>query len=607
MDTKVPHPNADPEVPRREPAAPTQQEAEETLGRVLSSTAFGRSVRLRRFLAFIVAEHIADRADRLKEYALAVEVFDRGEEFDPRIDTIVRVEAGRLRTMLREYYADEARKDPVMIEVPKGAYSPAFRFLASPTSEVSSASAGLALDPRTIVVLPFDDMSAGRDQEFFCDGITEEITTALAHIDGLNVISRTSAFAFKGVATDVRTIGEKLDAGVALEGSVRPSGDRLRITAQLISTDNGHHLWAQRFDVESADILDVQDKVTAAIVERLREQMATTGEGGLGSIARRHSKNVEAYKRYLQGRFFANRHSRDDLEKAIDCYRQAIELDPGYGLPHAAKGEAHMEAALLGWMTPSEAMPLAQVEAEKALEIDETLPEGHSVLAAVLFRYHFDWQRAADEYRRALELRPGHGTLRNWYASFLLFQGQRDRAIFESRAAMALDPLSLEACQVLAGILFFCGQFDEAIEVCDRAHELDPDYFFGFFFRGLAHGGKGLFDLAVRDLEAASSVSSGVPLGRGALGWAYGRSGREDDARDIALELANERSEGRLVGYAIAMVHLGLGDADQAFEWLETAYEEKDGRVLLISASPIWDSLREDPRFASLLARMGLA
>ena len=172
---------------------------------------------------------------------------------------------------------------------------------------------------------------------------------------------------------------------------------------------------------------------------------------------------------------------------------------------------------------------------------------------------------------------------------------------------MALDPLSLEACQVLAGNLYFCGQFDEAIEVCERAHELDPDYFFAYFFSGLANGGKEQFELAVRDLEAASSVSSGMPLGRAALGWAYGRSGREDDARKIARELLEQRSQGRILGHAIAMVHLGLEDADQAIEWLETAYEERDGRVLVISVAPMWDSLRRDPRFSSLLERMGLA
>ncbi|GMR24531.1 MAG: hypothetical protein BMS9Abin37_3086 [Acidobacteriota bacterium] len=273
-------------------ATPPPERLREALERVLASSSFVRSPRLSRFLRFIVESTLEGEEEKLKEYTIGVEVFDRGESFDPRVETIVRVEARRLRNQLSEYYGDARQEDGVRIEIPKGGYRPVFR------NRVDVAPSARAPDSKTIVVLPFDDMSPQQDHAYFCDGITEEITHALTQVEGLRVISRTSAFAFKAASIDVREIGKKLGAGTALEGSVRTSEKRVRVTAQLIDAADGRHMWSQTFERELCDVFEIQDSVTQAVVERLEASLGRKPPRS-PKPSRGRAVGIDAYNLYL--------------------------------------------------------------------------------------------------------------------------------------------------------------------------------------------------------------------------------------------------------------------------------------------------------------------
>ena len=583
--------------------APTPSEdfVRQSLGRILESPSFSRSARLSRFLRFVVESALDGEEEKLKEYTIGLEVFDRDESFDPRTETIVRVEARRLRNQLSEYYGDPGREDQVRIEIPKGGYRPVFRSLDKPPAASSEAS----LDPRTIVVLPFVDMTAQRDQEYLCDGIAEEITHALAQTGWLRVISRTSAFAFKDEKADVRQIGVKLGAGTALEGSIRTSEKRVRITAQLIDTSNGRHLWSERFSRDLSDIFDIQDSVTNAVVERLEETLGAR-PSRRPEVSRRRTVNTAAYDLCLKGRYFAYRYTRESVSSAIDCFEASIAEDSQYAQPWAGLAEAYTISAILGWAPPTEVMPRAKKAALRALEIDESVAEAHASLALVLFRYDYEWEKAEDEYRRAMELSPGSGTIRFWYSSFLVFRQRPAEAIAEARLASELDPLSVEAQRVVADTLYFCRQFEETVEQCRLILSHHPNYYFAHFYKGMALVAQQKLVEALEALTTASRLASGPPLTRAVLGWALGRAGEQERARELLRELIEERRQDYFPNFLIAMVCVGLGEHERAFEWLEKSFVHRDSLLPVLEVDQVWDPLRSDPRFTDILERMGL-
>ena len=580
---------------------PSADLVRQSLGRILESPSFSRSARLSRFLQFVVQSALDGEEEKLKEYTIGLEVFDRDESFDPRIETIVRVEARRLRNQLSEYYGDAGREEHIRIEIPKGGYRPVFRSAARPQAPSSEGS----LDPRTIVVLPFADMTAQRDQEYFCDGITEEITHALAQTGWLRVISRTSAFAFKDEKADVRQIGVKLGAGTALEGSIRTSEKRVRITAQLIDTSNGRHLWSERFSRDLSDIFEIQDSVTHAVVERLEETLGTR-PSRRPEVSRRRTVNTAAYDLCLKGRYFAYRYTRESVSSAIDCFEASIAEDSQYAQPWAGLAEAYTISAILGWASPTEVMPRAKKAALRALEIDESVAEAHASLALVLFRYDYEWEKAEDEYRRAMELSPGSGTIRFWYSSFLVFRQRPAEAIAEARLASELDPLSVEAQRVVADTLYFCRQFEEVVEQCRLILSHHPNYYFAHFYKGMALVAQQKFAGALEALTTASRLASGPPLTRAVLGWALGRAGEQERARELLRELIEERRRDYFPNFLIALVWVGLGEHERAFEWLEKAFVHRDSLLPVLEVDQVWDPLRSDPRCTDILERMGL-
>ena len=427
--------------------------------------------------------------DQVKESLIGLEVFDRPpSSYDPGVDPIVRVQAGRLRAKLREYYEREGAEDPVLIEVPRGRYVARFRMRSAEALPSSGAGAETASDnwhATSVAVLPFVNMSPDPENEYFSDGLTEELIHSLASVPSVHVAARTSAFQFKGKARDVREIGRRLGVGKVLEGSVRRSGERLRITAQLINVADGCQLWSERYDRTITDIFAIQDEIADAIRKRFSVQLAETDRQ---LPARRQTANIEAFNHYLQGRYQWNKRTEQGVRAGVGHFQEAIRLDASYARAYSGLADCHLMLGMSAAEAPENCMPLARQAALRALEIDDRLGEAHTSLAAVMA--NFDWERAGAEreFHRALGLDQSYATLHHWFGLFLLApQGQLAEAVDEVEWAMQLDPISLPINADLALLHVWRGHCDSAIRQCKKVLELDPNYHRAYWFLGAAH------------------------------------------------------------------------------------------------------------------------
>jgi serine/threonine-protein kinase len=586
------------------------------LERILGSKPFRTSGRMSRFLKFAVEEFVEGRAGDLKETVLGVEVFDRDTSYDSRADPVVRVEARRLRDKLREYYEGEGVEDRVIIEFPKGGYAPAFRSRLAPSRaparwpgfalvavaacclgliyEVKFAAPGRSSqqsDLSSVAVLPFIDMSPNKDQGYFCDGLTEELIHALTKVEGLRVPARTSVFQLRGA--DLRKIASQLQVGTVLEGSLRKDGNRIRVTAQLVRVSDNSHLWSETYDRDAGSIFSIQDEISRAIVNKLRVQLA----GGTDRrLVKSSTENSEAYNLYLRGRDSLNRFTRGTAESAVGFFEQAIEKDPKYAQAYAGLADSYTEMAFFGALSPKAAYPKAILAATKALQLDDVLAEAHVALATPKMTYEWDWASAEREYKRALELNPNDANARRQYGLQLLYQGKFQESIREMRRSQDLDPLSARTSRDLSAVLYHARLYDQAIEECHKTLSLDPSYVRAYHTLGRAYLQKGMYTQAIAALTKLPDAA-----GAGFLGYANAVSGRRTEAMEILKKLKEkDRSTG------VAIIYAGLGDKDRAFEWLEKAYEDH-AYLLTLKVNPESDPLRSDPRFDSLLRRMGLA
>ncbi len=478
-----------------------------------------------------------------------------------------------------------------------------------PGRHASQVAAGSVLpDPAegsavsSIAVLPFADMSAERDQEYFADGMAEEIINALTQVEGLRVVARTSAFAFKSSDTDVREIGRTLGVRTVLEGSVRKSGNRVRVTAQLISAENGYHLWSQTYEREVSDIFAIQDEISRAIASALTGRFL--GSGQL-RIARRVTDNLVAYDHYLRGLHFLYLGSVEALQKAAVYFEQAIAADPGYALAYAGLSDAYVQFPTLGIMPATEAHVRARTAAHRALELDETLAEAHAALARVQLEGDWDFAGAGRSYQRAVALNPGFAT-RFRYPFYLVTIGQLDEAIEVMRQTVALDPISVTARSRLGLILYYDGRYDEAIEQLQRALELTPMDPFAHWYLGLIYTQQRRFDEAIEELQTAVALSGGSPLVRATLGCAYARAGRTEEALEIRDELLSRTSHLYLRPQGMVFLLSDLGERDEAFRWLEATVADRSILPFVLTSEPLLNPMRQDPRFRRLLEQEGL-
>jgi TolB-like protein/Tfp pilus assembly protein PilF len=449
-------------------------------------------------------------------------------------------------------------------------------------------------------------MSADPEQEYFCDGLSEELINALTQFRDLKVIARTSAFSFRGKDVDVRDIGKKLDVGTILEGSVRKAGNRLRITAQLIDVSGGHHLWSERFDREMEDVFAIQDEITQAIVDKLKPRLLGEEKA---KLAKRRAVDLEAYNLYLRGRWFRRRWTQEALKKAIEYFEQAIEKEPDYAPAYAGLADCYVVLPIRGPFEPKKTLPKAREAALKALQLDDNLAEAHTSMALIKSYYDRDQESGEREHKRAIELNPGDAFSHQYYAIFLMQMGRHDEAINEAERALELDPLSLFT-NLDAGVVFcYANKPDRAIDVLRRILEMDPNYSLAHFYLRLAYWLKSKYEEATAEFQREMEGSSGVEqIAQTMVGVICALTGKRDESMQIREGLLERSSREYIQAFLPALLSFALGETDRGFEWLDKAYEEHDIHLSFLKVFPLFDILdvRSDPRYIAMLKKIGL-
>jgi TolB-like protein/Tfp pilus assembly protein PilF/DNA-binding XRE family transcriptional regulator len=459
--------------------------------------------------------------------------------------------------------------------------------------------------PRTpsIAVLPFSNLSAAAENEYFCEGLAEELISALTRIKGVFVVARGSAFSFRGNA-DVREIGRRLNVDTILEGSVQKVGHRLRVTAQLVDAANGFQFWSERFDRQMTDVFDIQEEITLAIVTQLKVELLARDRV---AVLAKKQEAPESYILYLKGRFhWAQR--PQGIAKAIEFFERAIEKEPNFARAHA--GLADCYATLGSWengtLPPIDAMAKANAAATRALDLDNQLAEAHTTLAYRTIHHDWDWTTAEAQFQRAFDLNPNYAVCHHWYSHYLMAVGRVEESLHASERCLELDPLDLVINMHLGWHYHFARQYDQAIEQCWKTSELHPKSFWPAWFFGLAYEQLGQIDRAEEELQVAVKMSGDVTFAIAALGHLYAVVGKTAQARSIFDELTTRASRSYVPAYDIALVCAGLGWKDQALGYLSQARQERSGWMTYINVDPRLDPLREDPRFIDLLHHMRL-
>jgi TolB-like protein/Tfp pilus assembly protein PilF/class 3 adenylate cyclase len=463
-----------------------------------------------------------------------------------------------------------------------------------------SARTSLAVPEKSIAVLPFVDLSQAHDQEYFCDGISEEILDALAKVEGLRVVARTSSFSFKGKNRDISEIGQKLNVQNVLEGSLRREGSRIRVSAQLVNARDGFHLWSDTFERELQGVFAVQDEIAHAIVDALKVKLAVAVPAGA-------QPNTESHDLYLKGRFYWNKRTIDALKKSIDYFNQAIEKDPNYALAYTGLADCYTSLGFdfdAGLLPSREAIPKAKAAALKALEIDDGLAEAHTSLAFIKLNYEWDWSGAEREFKRAIELKPNHDNAHHWYSHYLTAMGRTQESLAESKRALELDPVGLVINVHLGWHYFYARQYDQAIEQLQKTIEMDPNRGFTHWYLGMALEQQGQYPRAIAELQKGKELLAGNVGVEADLGHAYAVSGNREAAHRMMNQLKELSTRRYVSSYHIALIYAGLGEKDQAFQWLEKAYAERSDLLVYLKVEPRLDSLRSDARFEALVQKV---
>nr|MBA2703849.1 tetratricopeptide repeat protein [Blastocatellia bacterium] len=437
-------------------------------------------------------------------------------------------------------------------------------------------------------------------------GISDALINRLGNIRQVVVRPTNAVRKYTDPGQDPMVIGRELGVDTVLDGNIQRAGERVRVTAQLINVRNNAPLWSETFDEKFTDIFTVQDTISERVVQALT--LTLTGEEKK-LLTKRPTSNTEAYQAYLKGRYFWNKRTEEGYKRAIEYFEESIEKDPRYAQAYAGLADSY---ALLGSMgnavlPRSEAMPRAKLAAEKALLIDETLAEAHASLAFVLMHFEWDWPGAEREFKRAIELNPSYATAHHWYAYYLLARGRTDESLAEIKRAQEIDPLSLIINTDVGEMYFFARQYDRAIEQCQKTRELDPDFDLAVRLLGWTYLQKGMHEKAIAELQRAVSLSQGRRDSTALLGYAYGVVGKREEAKEVLSELKEIGKRSYVGPFEIALIYTGLNEKDQAFAWLEKAYDERSGSLILLNADPALDGLRSDRRFADLVRRVGTA
>jgi TolB-like protein/DNA-binding winged helix-turn-helix (wHTH) protein/Tfp pilus assembly protein PilF len=474
------------------------------------------------------------------------------------------------------------------------------RYLVRPTAATAPPN-----QLTSLVVLPFENLSADKDQAYFADGMTDELIAHLAKIRSLRVISRTSSMEYKGTHKTLSQIARDLNVDSVVEGTVLRSGDRVRITAELVQVATDRHLWAETYESQLGDILTLQSHVASAIVNEIRVKLTPEDQVRLATT---RPVSTQSYEDYLKGRFYWNKRSQEGLTKAIDYFQLAIENDPNYALAYAGLADCYsiIGSAIVGTVPASEVAPKARAAALKSLELDNTLAEAQTSLATVRFNYDWDWNAAATGFRRAVELNPSYATAYQRNSLYLMSMGRTSESIAEMNRAHDLDPLSISMNFSLGWRLYMAREYDQAIEQLRNSIDMDPDFVLPHLVLGQAYEQKRAFDQAIAELRRAADISQNSPPAIAALARTYALSGRTAEARNLLDQLMQQSKRQYVSPFYVAIVYAGLGEHEQALDWLEKAYGDRSNAIVFLKVDPQLDTLRASPRFHELQRKLRL-
>lgn len=600
-------------------AAPSEQAIRSELTQVVESRAFARSERQQRFLRYVVEATVAGRSGVLKESTLGVEVFDRGTDFDTRADNIVRVEARRLRQRLEDYYRAEGAADTVVIHMPAGGYVPQFSWRAAeqPTlpvhrrlfmgRRVAIAALVLAaiatvagvwffrLESPLVAVLPFADHTAGDAGPYRGDSIAEDILQLLAETPGVRVVSRTSAFRFRGRSADLSEVRLRLKAERLLEGSVRQEGDHIRVSARLIDTGTGVPLWAETRATDSASLDSAERAIATAVAVVLKAGHPRLGGG--------HVPAAEVRDLLAQARFLAGRGGPENRQKAVGNYERAVALDPNYARAWAELARLLSLMAFHDSEAADRLAPRIKDAAARALRLDGSLADPHFALARLAWSHEWDWNSAERGWKKTLDINPNYAGAHQAYALGLITRRRFREALEHCRRAVELDPMTFAASNELGVVLYASRQFDEASACARASMSLAPESPLPGFLLGIVEIAQGNYRQGTLMLEKAASSLSRNPAVLGRLGNAYARSGRVADARAVLAEMERNPEAGRVY---MAMVETGLGNRDHALELLEMSLGRRESDIVFAGVDPVFDPLRREARFVALCRKLNV-
>jgi len=549
----------------------------------------GRKIRLQvlplRILAILLElrGQVVTR-DELRERLWSPDTF---VDFGHSLNTAIR--------KLRRALNDEAEKPRFIETLPRRGY----RFVGSAAENLPALRSRKPFD--SIAVLPFENASADPDTEYLSDGITESIIGNLSHLPTLRVMARSTVFRYKGQLADPQKVGNELNVRTVLTGRVVQRGDSLTIGTELVDVANGWRLWGEQYRGKLADLLAVQEEIADEISKTLR--LSLTGEERK-RLSKRPTRDAQAYQDYLRGRFYWNKRTADGVKKSIEYFEKAIEKDPGYPRAYAGLADSYNILGFYAYAAPRDAYPKAKAAALRALEIDEALTEAQASLADVKLHYDWDWSGAEKEFNRVVKRNPAYAIGHLIYGDLLIAMGRFKEGIAETEKAQELDPLSLIIDAGVGWCFYFARQYDKAIEQLQKTLEMDRHFVNAHAWLGGTYLQQGLFPEAITEIRAANEISGGSHLYAALLAHAYGVAGNKAEAKKILDQLKEQSLRSYVSSYSIAEVCLALGDRNQAFAWLDKAYEERARALVMLKVEPKVDPLRSDPRFQDLLRRM---
>jgi TolB-like protein/Tfp pilus assembly protein PilF len=598
------------------------------LEKILASESFREAAVTKRFLRYAVEHTLSGEGDRLKEYRLGLEVFDRDSSFEPRLDPVVRMAARRLRVKLREYYETEGKDDALYIEVPKGGYAATFGSQTARSRRVHERSirqryspwilvtvallfvavvavlyrlwelrqkpASVPSQSESLAVLPFLNLTGDPDNEYLSDGLTDELTGALSRLSRLRVIARTSAFKFKGRQEDVRSIGSQLDVSCLLEGSLQKNGARLRVTVQLVRTSDGSHIWAQTYDPTPNNTFAMEDEITEFVTKGMQGRLVG------GQLAARRTADPQARDLYLRGRYWWNRRTPPAVWKSVAYFNQALEKDPLYADAYLGLADAYTVLGFNDQAAANEVVPKARAAAEQALNLDNSLSEAHADLAASLLFHDWDFKRSGQEFETALALNPNHATGHQWYGLQLMFQRKFDAALQEFLQAQRLDPLSVMITLDVGQVHYYSGDLDAAIALAQKVLAQDPDSAMGHDLLGMAYERERRFPEALREFQTYVKLSGDDPDSLMRLAVTYAHNQKSDEALALARRIEKVPEGTYVPSYNLAVIYAALGEKERALQWLRRAVAEHASSCLLFVVDPSFETLHTDPRFQEL-------